>query len=115
MLIVDDDEDIRDFMELGLREAGYQVVSADNGSAALAVLDRTPLDLILLDMRMPVMDGWAFARAYRKRPEHSTPIVAVTAAVDAARRAAEINADGYLAKPFDLDDLTNAVRRYLGT
>lgn len=113
MLVVDDDADIRDFMELGLRDAGYRVLSADNGSAALDVLSSDASDLILLDMRMPVMDGWAFARAYRERPSPRAPIVVVSAAVDAARRAAEIGADGYLAKPFDLNDLTEAVRRHI--
>ena len=113
MLVVDDDADIRDFMELGLRDAGYRVLSAHNGSAALDVLSSDASDLILLDMRMPVMDGWAFARAYRERPLPRAPIVVVSAAVDAARRAAEIGADGYLAKPFDLKELTEAVRRHV--
>ncbi len=113
VLIVDDDEDIRDFMELGLRDAGYRVLSADNGAAALAVLAQAGSDLILLDMRMPVMDGWAFARAYRQQPPPHVPIVVLTAARDAARRAAEIGADGFLSKPFDLDELTAAVKRHL--
>jgi two-component system, chemotaxis family, chemotaxis protein CheY len=113
VLVVDDDADIRDFMELGLLDAGYQVLSADNGAAALSVLDRRPSDLILLDMRMPVMDGWEFARAYRERPAPHAPIVVVTAAHDAARRAVEIGAKGYLAKPFGLDQLTDTVGRHL--
>jgi|SRR5437588_5019401 len=113
VLVIDDDDDIRDFMELGLRDAGYCVLSAENGASALDVLARSRSDLILLDMRMPVMDGWAFARAYHQNPPPHVPIVVVTAAQDAAERASEIGANGYLSKPFDLDDLTAAVRRYL--
>src|SRR5438270_13782141 len=87
VLVVDDDDDIRDFMELGLRDAGYRVLSAENGASALDVLARAQSDLILLDMRMPVMDGWAFARAYHQKPPPHVPIVVVTAAQDAAERA----------------------------
>jgi CheY-like chemotaxis protein len=59
------------------------------------------------------MDGWAIADAYRRRPGPHAPIVVLTAAQDAAARAAQINADGYLGKPFELDDLLNVVARYI--
>jgi CheY-like chemotaxis protein len=68
-------------------------------------------DVILLDMRMPVMDGWQFASAYRELPGPRARVVAMTAARDAARSGAEIGADGNLAKPFELDDLLNLVDR----
>jgi CheY-like chemotaxis protein len=61
--------------------------------------------VILLDMRMPTMDGWAFAQAYDRLPELHAPVIVMTAAPDAATRAAEINAVAYLAKPFHLADL----------
>jgi CheY-like chemotaxis protein len=64
-------------------------------------------------MKMPVVDGWGFARAYRAQPGPHAPIVVFTAAVDARRRAAEIGAEGYLAKPFNLDDLRALVSRCL--
>jgi two-component system chemotaxis response regulator CheY len=67
-------------------------------------------DLVLLDMRMPVMDGWAFARAYRELPAPRAPIVVMTAAPDARHRAAEVEADGFVGKPFDLSELVSAVR-----
>jgi len=69
-------------------------------------------DVILLDMKMPVMDGWEFARVYRAAPGQHAPIVVVTAAADAAGRAAEVAADGHLPKPFDLDDLFRVVDEY---
>jgi CheY-like chemotaxis protein len=65
---------------------------------------------VLLDMRMPVMDGWSFMRAIRERGLEVT-VVVMTAATDARRWASEIGAQGVLAKPFELDELTNAVRR----
>ncbi|MBV9282791.1 MAG: response regulator, partial [Chloroflexi bacterium] len=64
------------------------------------------------DMKMPGVDGWAFARAYRQRSAPRPPVVVVTAAGDAASWAAEIAADDVLAKPFDLDHLLELVARY---
>jgi two-component system chemotaxis response regulator CheY len=113
VLVVDDDESIRNFVELALDTEGYHVASAHNGAVALDVAGQQQPDLILLDMRMPVMDGWAFAHAYRSRPGPHAPIVVITAAPDAGQRAAEINADGYLGKPFDLDELLELVEHYL--
>src|SRR5918911_3668350 len=113
ILIVDDDESIRSFVELALDAEGYEVSTAPNGAVALDVAGRQQPDLILLDMRMPVMDGWAFARAYRSQPGPHAPIVVITAARDASARAAEINADAHLGKPFDLDELLGIVERYV--
>jgi CheY-like chemotaxis protein len=84
---------------------GYEVVSVWNGAAALERLATVQPAVILLDMRMPTMDGWAFAQAYEHLPEPRAPIIVMTAAQDAARCAAEINAAAYLAKPFNLADL----------
>ena len=114
ILVVEDDASIRSFIELVLYTEGYQVVTAPNGALALDVAGDGEPDLILLDMRMPVMDGWTFARTYHSRPGPHAPIVVVTAARDARARAAEINADAYLGKPFDLDDLLQMVKRYIG-
>jgi CheY-like chemotaxis protein len=69
--------------------------------------------VILLDMKMPVMDGWAFASAYRQQSGPHAPIIVMTAAHDSRQRASEIAADGFIPKPFDLDDLLALIRRYL--
>ncbi len=69
-------------------------------------------DLILLDMRMPILDGWEFAEICRQQPGRVAPIVVLTAAQDAADIAAEIHAAGYVAKPFGLDDLLGAVEQH---
>jgi CheY-like chemotaxis protein len=109
VLVVEDDDGIRDLVDLVLTSAGYEVLTASDGAAALQVVGTVHPDLVLLDMRMPVMDGWEFARRYRAGPEPHAPIVVVTAARDAAQRAAEINANGYLGKPFDMAELLATV------
>jgi two-component system, chemotaxis family, chemotaxis protein CheY len=111
VLVVEDDDEIRDFVALLLEGEGYAVRTARNGAEALDVVRDNAPRLILLDMRMPVMDGWGFARAYRTQPGPHAPILVMTAARDAAQRAHEIQADAYLAKPFDLDDLMSLVDR----
>lgn len=112
-LVVDDDHDIAELVRLALTDEGYDVVIASNGSAALAETAATAFDLILLDMRMPVVDGWEFARVYRSRPGPRAPVIVVTAARDAAERAAEVAADGFLAKPFSIEELYEVVARHV--
>jgi CheY-like chemotaxis protein len=112
VLVVEDQQDIREFVAFVLQSEGYCVSTADNGAVALEQVARKPVNVVLLDMRMPVMDGWAFAEAYRQRPGPHAPIVVLTAANDAPVRAAQIQAEAYLGKPFELDDLLKVVARY---
>jgi two-component system chemotaxis response regulator CheY len=111
VLVVDDDESIRRLIELALTQEGYEVVTAAEGRAALAEAARQPPRLILLDIRMPVLDGWGFARAYRAGPPPHAPIVVLTAARDAAEAAVRIGAEACLAKPFELSALYATVAR----
>jgi CheY-like chemotaxis protein len=115
VLVVDDDESIREFVSVALSDEGYDVVTAADGASALETVGRERPGVILLDMRMPIMDGWEFSRAYHAMPEPHAPIIVVTAARDAEERASQIQAEGYLAKPFDLDDLLAMVGRYVHT
>jgi CheY-like chemotaxis protein len=110
VLVVDDEPDIRATVSAMLETEGYAVDLAANGADALVTLEASQPDLILLDMRMPVLDGWGFAAELRRRG-HQVPIVVMTAARDAARWADEIAADGFVAKPFRYDDLIGAVER----
>lgn len=114
VLVVEDDDSIRDFITLALSDHGYEVTTAADGAVALEKLATFQPDLILLDMRMPAMDGWAFSRLYRASRSPRAPVVVITAARDAGASAAEIQADGFLAKPFELQDLLALVDRLLG-
>lgn len=112
VLVVDDDEGIREFVTVALADEGYEVMVAAHGAAALDLLGASCPDVILLDMRMPTMDGWEFSRIYRESPGPHAPIIVLTAARDASGRAAQIQADACLNKPFDVDELLDVVGRY---
>jgi CheY-like chemotaxis protein len=104
ILVVDDELDIRAILAAILRGEGYRVVEAANGAEALQQVSLASPGLILLDMRMPIMDGWHFSRALGER-QLDVPVIVMTAAPDARRWAREIGARDYLAKPFEVDDL----------
>ncbi len=110
ILVVDDDQDILSTVAEILEFEGYKVERASNGVEGLRAVERAHPALVLLDMRMPVLDGWGFARTLKERGI-SLPILVMTAAHDARRWAQEIGAEGYVAKPFNLGDLLNAVER----
>ncbi len=110
ILVVDDDESIRTTVSDVLDLEGYQVITASNGAEALWQVEQTAPAVVLLDMRMPVMDGWAFAQEIAARGM-TVRILVMTAADNARAWAEEIGADGYVAKPFDLNELIAAVER----
>jgi CheY-like chemotaxis protein len=116
ILVVDDDPGIVGFLELALGDEGYEVRIAANGREGLAETRRRRPDVILLDMNMPVMDGWEFCEQLRRADEGlgSIPIIVMTAARDAAARSQEVGAQGYLGKPFDLDHLFYTIESVLG-
>ena len=116
VLVVDDDPEIRGTVTEVLSFEGYPVHTAKNGAEALEAIealrakDPKCRPLALLDMRMPVLDGWGVARELKERGIQ-VPIVVMTAARDARSWAAQISADSYLSKPFDIDDLFSLVGR----
>jgi len=114
VLVVDDDPDLREIVRMMLDCSGYQVRCAGNGKEAVeAVANRMPA-VVLLDMLMPVMDGWQCARELRARYGRSVPIVVVTAAEHARARADQVgDVDDVLSKPFDMDDLLRVVARFV--
>jgi CheY-like chemotaxis protein len=112
VLVVDDDDDVRALIGMALRQAGYHVMTAPHGAAALDLVEASRPNAILLDMRMPVMDGQAFSRAYRRLPGPHAPIIVFTARKDAARSADQIKADGYVHKPFDVHEVLRALDRH---
>ena len=111
ILVVDDDPEILAMLRDFLESEGLTVRTASNGEEALEALGEVAPSLILLDMRMPVLDGWGFAERYRARAL-GYPIVVMTAAESARRWAEEIGATGYIAKPFDVNELLQTIERH---
>ena len=111
ILVVDDDPSILATVSEILEFEGYPVRTATNGAEALQVIEQEPPSLVLLDMRMPVLDGWGLARRLGERGVR-LPIVVMTAAQDARRWAEEIGAAGYVPKPFELPELLDTVERF---
>ncbi len=110
ILVIDDDIAILATVSDILVDEGYRVYTAANGAEGLAALASIRPALILLDMRMPVLDGWGFAQQLRERGV-AIPIVVMTATQDARRWAQEIGAGHVLAKPFDLMELIAVVEQ----
>jgi len=106
VLVVDDDRDVRDSLARALRLAGYAVTTAVHGAAALDTVARSPVDLIVLDVQMPVVDGFEACRLLRARGD-ATPVLVLTAraAIDDRVTGLAVGADDYLVKPFALREL----------
>jgi CheY-like chemotaxis protein len=111
ILIVDDDNDILAVERAVLADDGFAVREAHNGAEALLALEEEPPAMIVLDVQMPGIDGPTFARELRTRLRH-VPLVILTAAPDPKREADRCNAEAYLAKPFQPQDLLALVRRF---
>lgn len=116
ILIVDDEPDVLKMESFRVRRSGYEVVTAVNGEEALqAVRQRRP-DLVLLDVRMPVMQGTAVCAQIKSDTSlRSIPVVLVTASSDSVVECVKgCGADDYLLKPFDSDELLAKVKKFVG-
>ena len=115
ILVVDDEEKIRVILGIMLTAVGHQVGEAPSGEAALAVLEREPVDMVISDMRMDGMNGLDLLAAIRER-ELGCPVVFITAFanLDSAVEALRLGAADYLVKPFAEKDVLLAVERALG-
>ena len=113
ILVVDDDAPSVKMISFLLREEGYEVVSANNGSAALELVDREPPDLVLLDVMMPHIDGFEVCRRIRQRMD--VPIIFLSAKGETADKVTglQLGADDYLAKPFEPAELLARVKAVL--
>lgn len=114
VLIVEDDTDLRDALSQILEEEGYRVSPAEHGLDALERLrDGKKPCLILLDLTMPVMNGWQFRAEQRQDPElASIPVVVISAGANLADQLVPLGVQDYLRKPIQLGQLLATVRRY---
>jgi len=112
VLIVEDDADLRDMMAQFLLLEGFRPDPVSNGEEALEYLRRRPMPaVILLDMMMPVMDGWEFRREQQRDPKVANVPVIVLTALDRTR-VGDIGEAAFMKKPLDFDRLLEIVRRY---
>jgi CheY-like chemotaxis protein len=115
VMVVEDDSDVRESISEVLEDNDYHAVEASNGREALERLraDDTKPCVILLDVMMPVMDGWQFRTAQKDDPDlQSIPVVVLSAHVNARKTATAMNVAGYLQKPVDLESLLEVVKRH---
>ena len=111
VLVADDEPAIVEMIRAILEDAGFRVVTAANGSEALRLVEQAEPEVVLLDMNMPVLDGEGFIAAVRERGL-GVPIVVMTAGSSAQKWAAQLGADAYLSKPFELASLVDVTNRF---
>jgi len=114
ILIVEDNLDLRELMSINLRGAGYSVLEAGNGEEALSVLDHSKVHLMIVDLMMPVMDGFELTEAVRNADE-SIPIMIITAkeALEDKRKSFRKGADDYMVKPIEMEEMLMRVKALL--
>src|SRR5512144_2365469 len=117
ILVVDDEADIGALLVMALGRAGYEVATAGDGLEALAAVAASPPDLVILDVRMPRLDGLETLK--RLRADAATapvPVIMLTTRAEAADRLEGLahGADDYLAKPFDLAEVLERVKTLIG-
>ena len=114
VLVVDDDPRIRQMISWALEEEGFGVETAEDGQQALERAAGRRPELVILDMTLPVLDGYGVAAGLRLAHGDALPILAITADGSAAEKARRVGAYTYLKKPFDVEDLLRAVQQGLG-
>ena len=114
IFVVEDDPEISFVLSELLEAEGFKVQVAENGVVALELVQKYGVpNLILLDMIMPKMNGWEFAKEFAANYDHLCPIIAMTAAADAKQRAKDINAADLIEKPFDFDKFLETIKKHI--
>lgn len=116
ILIVDDNQEIIDLISYQFRSKGYQVISALNGQEALAKVYQEHPDLILLDIMMPMIDGYEICNTLKTNEETKhIPVILVTVKGNESdiEKGFEVRADGYVVKPFEIEELADFSEKFL--
>ena len=116
ILIVEDDLDTRELLSTVLSQAGYQVATAEHALGAVCAVVRSAPDLVLADIRMPIVDGMGLASELKAhRDTHHIPVVAVTGYDSPENRASALKAgyDGYIPKPIDIERFPGQIAEFL--
>jgi DNA-binding response OmpR family regulator len=114
ILVVEDDAGIADIIRRTLEDEDMQVALARDGEEGVRLGIELQPALVMLDMMLPLLPGEAVAAQLRRQPGGGPPIVVLSAAADIARIASAVGAVGFLAKPFDLDEVVELVERTIG-
>lgn len=114
ILVVDDDADQRELLGETLTAMGYEVAGAENGQVALDLMEDRMPDLVLLDLRMPVMSGWAVLEALKNIPRARNVPILIISGYGYEWEAELVGAAGYISKPIDIDFLRQKVTRLVG-
>ncbi|OAB25388.1 DNA-binding response regulator [Paenibacillus macquariensis subsp. defensor] len=114
ILIADDDVHIRELITLFLRNEGFEIVEASDGAQALAIVENDQIDLVILDIMMPELDGWELCREIR-RLDSNIPLLMVTVKGESGQKVKgfQLGTDDYLTKPFDPLELVMRVKALL--
>ena len=112
VLVIEDDEHLREVMEVLIEIEGCEARSAADGREALEVMASWEPDLILLDLYMPGMDGRAFLAAYRALPGPKAPVILLSGRNQPPGELDELGVDGVLPKPFNVNDLLDMVAQF---
>lgn len=111
VLVVDDDDAVCELLRQVLTDEGYAVATVPHGAAALELVRHHQPAVILVDLRMPIMDGWAFIEQYRRVAKPAASIVLLSALRDVEENARRLGAAGFVAKPFEIASVISAVGR----
>jgi two-component system, OmpR family, lantibiotic biosynthesis response regulator NisR/SpaR len=114
VLVVDDEDGILAFVRDALEDEGYEVLTAPSGEEAVRIVRRKRPDLILLDVQLPGADGWEVLNQLRAAAGPQAPVVVMTAGYNDQDHALSTGAQGYLGKPFDVEDLISTVEAHIG-
>lgn len=114
VLAVDDSKTMREMVSFTLKNAGYEVLEAEDGKAALSVIGGAKIDAVITDLNMPNMNGFELIRALRAAPAHKfTPILMLTTEGDSSKKeeGKAAGATGWIVKPFNPEKLVDVVRK----